>query len=208
MLKIDFHLHTEFSPDSRLRLGSLAKLCKEKGIVPAITDHNTMEGAEAFRKFKAPFIPGEEIRVSWKNWRADITGLFLTEPIPKSTDAAEALDLIKGQGGLSYLPHMFDLLRFGLRDEGLARRADIIEVFNGRSFGVFDRKAEALAKKLGKPGAAGSDSHFLYEFGKTWTEVECDGLEPKALLRAMKKGTKIVGERTSFFKRKWVRHFG
>ena len=199
-MKVDFHVHTSFSSDSRTTLEQLADAASRLGIVPAITDHSTMEGAFEFRKFKIPFIPGEEMRVFFEGKQADLSGLFLTEPIPPRIDALEALELIKEQGGLSYLPHMYDISRYGIGDGEFAEKVDIIEVFNARCIKMFDDKALALAKKLGKPMAAGSDSHFIQEFGETYTEIGGAELEPKAFLKALRK-PKIVGKRISLIKR-------
>lgn len=204
-LRIDFHVHTCFSSDGKIKLEELAGLSKSTGIIPAITDHNNMDACSTFRKFKIPFIPGEEIHVA----QGDFIGLFLSEPIPKGIDFYEALDSIRSQGAIPYIPHMFDALRPGVVKEEYGRAADIIEVFNARSFARFDKQAEEFAKREGKLMAAGSDSHYPFEFGHTYTEIDLspDQLQPKSLLRALK-NAKIVGKRTSFLKRKIAKYTG
>lgn len=204
-MKIDFHVHTLFSSDGRIQLEELASLSKKTGVIPAITDHNNMDACSPFRKFKIPFIPGEEIRVA----QGDFIGLFLTEPIPGGVDFYEALDSMHSQGAIAYVPHMFDALRPGVVKEEYGKAADVIEVFNARSFARFDKQAEEFAKREGKLMAAGSDSHFPFEFGHTYTEVRLfeEELEPKSLLRALK-NAKIVGRRTSFIKRKIAKYTG
>ncbi|MEW5996870.1 MAG: PHP-associated domain-containing protein [Candidatus Micrarchaeota archaeon] len=204
-LNIDFHVHTSFSSDGRIKLAELASLSKQFGIIPALTDHNNMDACSPFKKFEIPFIPGEEIRVA----QGDFIGLFLSEPIPEGIDFYEALDLIRAQGALAYVPHMFDALRPGVVKEEYGKAADIIEVFNARSFARFDRQAEEFAKREGKLMAAGSDAHFPFEFGHTYTELSLtpDQLEPKSLLRALK-NARIAGKRTSFLKRKIAKYTG
>ncbi len=101
----------------------------------------------------------------------------------------EAIDKIHSQGGLAYLPHMYDKSRKGVvpsKEE--ARKLDIIEAFNARCpLESFNAKAAAFADEHNLLKACGSDSHFLMEFGHTYTELpDFDLGNPKALLRALK----------------------
>ncbi len=194
-MKIDFHVHTVFSGDSTITPDSLIKKSRELGIVPALTDHSSMDAISQFKESKLPFIPGEELRVTTPSGKADLIGLFMNQPIPKNTDFYEALDLLKGQGALTYAPHPFDSLRAGLNDEKFLKEIQIIEVFNSHCLSHFDLKAEEFAKRENKSMGAGSDAHFLFEFGTTYVELELDELEPKKLLKALKNG-KIVGKRS------------
>ena len=204
-MRIDFHVHTSFSFDGRITPETLASLSKKTGVIPAITDHNNISSHSEFRKFKIPFIPGEEIETA----QGDFIGLFVTEPVKRGVDFYEALDAIRSQGAIPYIPHMFDSLRPGVKKEEYGKAADIIEVFNARSIASFDKKAEEFAKREGKLMAAGSDSHYPYEFGTTYTEIDLtpDQLQPKPLLKALK-NAKIVGKRTSLIKRKIAKYTG
>ena len=204
-MRIDFHVHTTFSFDGRIKLEELAALSKKTGVIPAITDHNSISSHSEFRKFQVPFIPGEEIETA----QGDFIGLFLSAPVKKGVDFYEALDAIRSQGAIPYVPHMFDSLRPGVKKEEYGKAADIIEVFNARSIASFDKKAEEFAKREGKLMASGSDSHYPYEFGTTYTEIDLtpDQLQPKPLLKALK-NAKIVGKRTSLIKRKIAKYTG
>jgi predicted metal-dependent phosphoesterase TrpH len=187
-MKIDFHVHTKYSIDSLSEPRDIANLCKKAGVVPAITDHNSMRAHADFRALGIPFIPAEEISTD----RGDLIGLFISEPIAKRTPFMEALDAIKSQGGLSYLPHMYDVSRNGVGEENLAAMADIIETFNARCvMPGANKKAGEFAEKHGKLKAAGSDAHFLVEVGKTYAEMPDCELEPKTLLKAIKKAKLI-----------------
>ncbi|MDD2655084.1 MAG: PHP-associated domain-containing protein [Candidatus ainarchaeum sp.] len=205
MLRIDFHVHTSHSFDGRISPEQLAALSKKTGVIPAITDHDGIGAHSEFRKFGVPFIPGEEIETA----QGDFIGLFVNEPVKRGVDFYEALDSFRSQGAIPYAPHMFDSLRPGLAKEEYGRASDIIEVFNARSLERFDKKAEEFAKREGKPMAAGSDSHYPYEFGTTYTELNLseDQLQPKPLLKALK-NAKIVGKRTSLLKRKIAKYTG
>ncbi|MBU0591058.1 PHP domain-containing protein [Candidatus Micrarchaeota archaeon] len=186
-MKIDFHVHTYYSYDSFIRPVDLVARSIAFGVVPAIADHNTVAAHETFKSLGVPFIPAEEIGTDI----GDLIGLFITEEIKKHTPFEEALDLIHEQGGIAYLPHMFDLTRHGISDPKLASKVDIIEIFNSRCLDKsLNSKAKQFAEQNNLPGAVGTDSHFIFEFGKTYTEIpkfSFDGLEnPNVLLKALK----------------------
>jgi hypothetical protein len=192
-VKIDFHNHTKYSRDSMTDLKAFVAKSKKLGVIPAITDHDSIDAHKDFRSLGALFIPGEEIGTD----KGDLIGLYLNELIPKKTPFLDALDQIRSQGGLAYLPHMFDKTRSGVGIPELAKKVDIIEIFNARSvMKEFNQKAEEFAKANKIPGGAGSDSHFLSEFGTTYTEMpEFDINEPKELMKALKsKSAKIIGK--------------
>lgn len=198
-VKIDFHIHTKYSPDSLTRLRDLGRKSERLGIIPALTDHYSIESHAEARSIGMDFIPGEEILTD----KGDLIGLYVSELIPKRVPFAEALDRIREQGGIAYLPHMFDYGRSGKHaSEGEAARVDVIEVFNARCISQEpNRKAEAFAEKHGLLKAAGSDSHNLFEFGATYTELpDFDIDSPKALLKALGRA-KLVKRPTSVLTR-------
>lgn len=202
-MKVDFHVHTNYSSDALIPAKSLIKMAKLHSIVPAITDHWSMGAIPEFQRAKIPFIPGEELRVVLPDGRfSDLIGYFLTEEIPKGIPFEEGLDLIKEQGGISCAPHPFDVMRDGMGEPKFLKKVQLIEVFNAHALSSFDEQAEEFAKKEKKLRTAGSDSHFLYEFGPTYVELNLtpEELEPKALLKALRNG-KIVGKRSSKIRR-------
>ncbi len=191
-MRIDFHVHSKYSIDTMTEPKLIVEKARGLGLCFACTDHNSTRGHAEFRRLGARFIPGEEISTD----AGDLIGLYLNEAIPKRTPLGEAMDRIRAQGGLAYLPHMFDLTRKGVGEREEARRADIVEVFNPRCIVKgFNAKAREFAEKNKKLMAAGSDSHTIWEFGKTYTEMADFDIEnegPKELLRALK-SAKIVG---------------
>lgn len=203
-MKIDFHVHTNASIDSLIKPEALARKSRETGIIPAIADHNSIQSYAKMRAIKAPFIPAEEISTD----KGDLIGLYLSEAIPKKTPILEAIDKIHAQGGLAYLPHMFDYGRSkGRASEAESSKADIIEIFNARCMSKeYNLKAAEFAKAHSLPGAAGSDSHFFFEFGRTYTDLPDFGTQdldnPKALLKALKsRNVSLVTHTAPFFVR-------
>ena len=202
-MKLDFHCHTNHSPDSIIKPKELAVKAKKLGIIPAITDHNKITVYAELKLYGMKFIPGEEIRTD----KGDLIGLYLTEVIPKHTPFLDALNMIKEQGGISYLPHMYDKTRHGVAVEELAKKVDIIEIFNARCpIQKFNEDAEEFAKKHAQLTGVGSDSHFLFEFGRTYFEIDSDfdmiKDNPKALLKVLKTKPIIIhGKKAPIFVR-------
>ncbi len=189
-MKLDLHLHTNYSPDSLNTVRDIAAKSSKLGIVPALTDHGNTNAHAAAEEAGLEFIPGEEMKTK----AGDLIGLFLTEQIEDRRDFLETLDRIREQGAIAYVPHMYDTTRQGVSSEELAKKADIIEVLNGHCTRACNDKALAFAERNGKLRGAGSDAHLIFEFGRCWIEVEDFDIEnPKEFLKAVKKG-KICGE--------------
>ncbi|MEW6528475.1 MAG: PHP domain-containing protein [Candidatus Micrarchaeota archaeon] len=198
-MKLDLHMHTWYSLDSFNGLEEIIKKTRELGIIPAITDHNNINAHAHFKKIDKEFnfIPGEEITTN----EGEIIGLYLNEAIKKGTRFLETIDLIKEQGGLTYLPHMYDNRGYGVSNLELAKKVDIIEVYNPRCLcSAHNQKAMQFAAENKKYCGAGSDSHFIFEIGNAYVELynenilDSDISEPKGLLKALKSG-KIISRK-------------
>ncbi|PKQ28764.1 MAG: histidinol-phosphatase [Candidatus Anoxymicrobium japonicum] len=204
-MKVDFHVHTVFSPDSIITFERLVASCRERGVdAVAIMDHDVIEGALEFSRLAeesrargewAPrILVGEEVRTT----DGEICGLFLKEWIPDHLSPVETMERIRAQGGLVYVPHPFDLLklkRLKAKDlEALDDMIDIIEEFNGKPRLPI---ANALARRflVGKKFArgAGSDSHEPTRLGAAYVEMDdFDG--PGDLLEKLARGV-VHGKR-------------
>jgi predicted metal-dependent phosphoesterase TrpH len=198
-MKIDFHVHTKYSVDSIIEPRELVKKALRLSIIPAIADHNTISAHREMKQLTSSFIPAEEVQTDI----GDLIFLYSGDLIRKGTGFAEALDLIHEQGGLAYLPHMYDRTRHGaVPKNGEIRKIDIVEVFNPRCLDpVYNSRARIFAEKNNLFPAAGSDSHFLFEFGKTYTEMPDFDLDsPKELLASLKKA-KLVTSAAPFYAR-------
>ena len=176
MLKADLHVHTWHSIDSSMSYGQLIESCLVKGInCVAIADHGTTEGARDLQKI-APFkiIVCEEVLTPC----GEIMGMFLKEDIPAKLPVADAIKLIREQGGLVNIPHPFDRVRpSAFRNlkvlESIAGQVDIIEVFNSRSlFPGAERRARAFAAAHNKVISYGSDGHSPSEIGCAYVEMD------------------------------------
>ncbi|MBI4233504.1 MAG: PHP domain-containing protein [Chloroflexi bacterium] len=199
MLRGDFHIHTRFSRDSATSPQRLVARCLKVGLnCIAVTDHNTIRGAQEVAKL-APFrvIIGSEV----KSAAGEITGLFLKEEVPGGLSPLETVERIKAQGGLVSIPHPFDGIRRSvIRREALEEvlpRADIVEAFNARNtFKRANEMALRAAQEHGLLVTAVSDAHHVLELGRTYTEMpEFDGT-PQGFKEALRQA-RLVGHPAS-----------
>jgi hypothetical protein len=114
-------------------------------------------------------IVGEEISTT----AGDIIGLYLKEVVPGGLELRQAVNHIRRQDGLVYIPHPFETLRQGLNLgalDSIAKEVDIIEIYNGRAvFQNRSQRAITWSIKHRIPGAAASDAHGNAGWSKTYT---------------------------------------
>lgn len=173
MYTVDLHTHSTASPDGSLRARDYkAMLDSGRLDVIAVTDHDTITFARELQQALGQrIIIGEEISTT----EGEIIGLYLTKLVKPGLGMAETIKHIHDQNGLVYIPHPFETVRRGLPRvilDHIANEVDIIEIFNGRAY--FQNKsglAKQWAKAHGVAGAASSDAHGWYGWGKTGTIV-------------------------------------
>jgi len=191
-VRVDLHLHSHFSHDGQSSLDELIQRCADCGLDRiALTDHNTVEGALALAKM-APVLAiiGEEA----KTREGEVIGLFITGRIPPYLPPEEAMDMIHGMGGLTYLPHPLDRNRAHFRGERLvelADRIDIIETYNAWCEPASNQAAARFAADLGKVSATGSDAHSARELGRSWMEME-EYSGPQDFLEKLRQARHVV----------------
>ena len=197
--KLDMHMHSEYSADSKLSLAKISGfLDKNKDFGIILSDHNQLDGAfELQKSYQDRVIAAEEIKTD----SGEVTGFFLKERIEPFKNINWTMDAIIAQGGLVYIPHPKDRLRTSrLTPEALSaaiKRADIIEGFNSRNvFGADDRKAMLLAQENDILVGCGSDAHTLWELGNSYMEFKSSfELNPDGFLKALE-GAKMCTKRT------------
>ncbi len=150
----------------------------------AITDHNTMDGWERARDFatrpendhlhELELIPG--IEVSSRD--GHIIGLWIERPIPRDLDAAETVAAIHEQGGIALAPHPFAWLPGLPEFAGVGRKFleiafDAVETRNSTPTELLNNhRTTRVNRTHSHPRSeyGGSDAHFLWAIGRTWTE--------------------------------------
>jgi predicted metal-dependent phosphoesterase TrpH len=191
-VRVDLHLHSDYSHDGQSSLDELIQRCADCGLARiALTDHNTVEGARALAKMAPELaIIGEEA----KTQEGEVIGLFITRRLPPFLPAEDVMDMIHGMGGLTYMPHPVDRHRSHFSPERiveLADRIDIIETYNAWCEPDANRAAARLAVDLGKVTATGSDAHAAHELGRSWMEIE-DYTSPQDFLKKLRNARHVV----------------
>lgn len=189
-VRVDLHIHTRVSFDCRSDPGAVVRRALEVGLDRiAITDHNEIEAALALaEEFPDRIIPGEEVKTAEG---VDITGLYLTEWIPKGTPARETCQRIRAQGGVVYVPHPFAGGKGGggrILPE-IEDLVDAVEAFNARLHDPsLNERAQRWARDRDLPLGAGSDAHTLGEIGHAWVEVPAFENDARSFLDALQRG--------------------
>ena len=197
-MRVDFHVHTAFSPDSRVTPERLAELVTERGLDGvAVTDHDSVGGGLVLLALEPPFLVVVGTEVSSRD--GDIIGLFVREDIEPGLTAEETVARIKVQGGVVVVPHPFDRFRSSaIGGPGLERisgEVDAVEAFNSRNLmSADDRRARDWALENGVPMVGGSDAHTESEVGRGWAELAGFG-DAEGLKRALQ-GSAVGGRRS------------
>ena len=175
-VRVDMHMHSEASPDSRMSPRVMAGRIRAVGLdVVCVTDHNSIAGALRLREIADGFrvIVGSEIL----SRDGEIIGLFLENDVPRGLTAEETIARVHAQGGVVSVPHPFSRNRANhIRGQALDRvrsTIDALEVFNAREALRSDNeRAAAYAAEHGIAGSVGSDSHRPSEIGAAWLEID------------------------------------
>lgn len=191
-MRVDLHLHSNYSHDGQSSLEELIQRCAEIGLDRiALTDHNTVEGAQALADLAPDLaIIGEEA----KTREGEVIGLFITRRLPPYLRPEEVMDLVHEMGGLTYIPHPLDRHRANFRLErlvDLADRIDIIETYNAWCEPAENQAAGRLATELGKVAATGSDAHAAQELGRSWMEMD-DYTTPLDFLEKLRSARHVI----------------
>ena len=210
----DLHLHSRFSIDALTKPSTIVKVCKEKGIGFALTDHDNMgaykgkDNIKQLAKKESVFlIPGEEIKVlnnkKERKCVGEVIAYFLNEPIISST-FEEIVDDIHSQGALLSCPHPFDWPRKNFKSFPKEwKNFDAMEIYNARAYyqGLNKKSeqffsSEMVGKKIAALGV--SDAHTPEEIGNGLTEI--DAVNEEEFRKEIKKcRTNVVANNKATF---------
>ena len=182
---------------------------KRRGMdVVTVTDHDSIDAAEALRRYPDFFL-SEEVTCRTSRGTELHVGVYdISErdhiEIQRRRDDLPALFAYLGERELLYaINHAFSALT-GARAEAdfdeFAERFPAVEILNGQILAVANGHAESFATRHRKIGLAGSDSHTLAALGQTYTEVH-GARDCREFLDGLKQGrTAAAGESGNYWK--------
>ncbi len=166
---IDLHIHEKtYSLGSRMSLEEIINEAKFKGLdAVCITDHENNDiknkAEEISRKMNYPVFVGFEFLTS----DGDIITLGIDEVPQEEMTAQEFIDLVDSKGGVCISAHPYRNNNRGLEDKlKIVNKLHGIEVFNGRTDDLNNKKAFDVAKELNIQGIGSSDAHSVENVGK------------------------------------------
>jgi len=191
-MRCDLHVHsiasgmcdtpglTRIAKESYNQPAEVYARCKHLGMsIVTLTDHDSIEAAEALRKYPDFFL-SEEVTVRMPTGTQIHLGVYgITEKdhveISRRRNDFVALLMYLTERRIFFsLNHVFSSLT-GRRDiedfDWFASYIPALEVRNGQMWKEANHGAQQLASKLGKASVAGSDSHTLFGVARTFTEV-------------------------------------
>ena len=192
MLKLDLHIHSQYSEDATGSPKDIIKILKKKGLQGmAITDHNTIKGALKSLQIKPKeFIVITGVEISTKD--GHMLALNVTENIKRHLSVEETVEKIIDAGGIPIVPHLFRNMS-GIKKEKLRNihtKLSAIEVFNSCSLPQTNLKTAKIAKEFSLGGTGGSDAHDPQYAGYAYTTVDTTDMNIDSILsEVIKKNT-------------------
>ena len=226
-LVVDMHSHTEASHDCNTKLKNYKDKAKQLGIGTAITDHDEIKGAKAYKKRypKQFLVPGIEVtsisnrhillyfeKISeleefykkniMHNKRKHKTNTFR---IRTKLETQEIIDKSKEQNGLSVFAHpmirgegMYRYIKTHKNKRQILKKITGIEAINSTQTIKGNMKSTEWALLEKKSFTGGSDSHILSTLGNTVTITTGETVSD-FLEKIRKKQNHVIGHSNKWY---------
>ena len=195
MFRVDLHVHSAHSADSRLPLPDIADRLSYAGLSGvAITDHNSIAShakiPELRRRFPSYlFVPGVEVSTA----EGHLLVYGVEEMPPVRRPLAETLDWARSRGGVTVLAHPLRWAH-GVGPRYLeSARVDGVEAQNGHNGPITNAKAELIGARRHLALVGGSDAHAIREIGRSFTRVPSEDVSVEGVLQALRAGRTDAG---------------
>ncbi len=193
--RVDLHVHSRYSPDSRLELRAVGDQVSLLGLQGfALTDHNTIDGHRELREIAREFprlllVPGVE--VSTEEGHLLIYGVSELPPVRRPL--AETIDWARAHGAIAALAHPLRLAHGVGRRLTETVKVPVIETANGHNSELDNAKAAVIAAHRGIPGIGGSDGHDVPELGRSYTELPTQTANVDDFMEELRTGRVLAG---------------
>ena len=183
--------------------------CKQRGMsIVTVTDHDSIDSAEVLRKHRDFFL-SEEVTVRMPSGTEMHLGVYAitekdhVEIQKRRRDFISLLMYLTERKLFFSVNHIFSGLtgRRELEDfNWFASYVPAFEIRNGQMWSESNRSAMLLAKRLGKIGVGGSDSHTLAGVALTHTQVSGSRTVEEYFTGLRSGHGKVHGEHGGYFK--------
>ena len=189
MLKLDLHIHSQYSDDGIGSPKEIIKNLKMRGLHGmAITDHNTIEGSlKALKDAPKDFVVITGVEITTLD--GHMIALGVEENIERDISIEETVEKIIDLGGTPIVPHLYRNMS-GIKKEKLKKihtKLSAIEVFNSCSVPQTNLKSVKIAKKYNLGGTGGSDSHDPTYAGYGYTVVNSSDFNKDSIISEINK---------------------
>jgi predicted metal-dependent phosphoesterase TrpH len=197
-LRLDLHVHSRYSPDSRLTLAELVGRLPYTGLRGfALTDHNSVRGNAELAELRKRhptyvFLPGTEV----STLEGHLLAYGLEESPPPRRPVVESIEWVRAHGGEPVLAHPFRLFHGVGRRIAESAPVNAIEARNGHNSEVANAKAELVGARRGIGATGGSDVHAIVELGRAFTYFPDGAQSTDDLLEALRRGRTQPGGRS------------
>ena len=196
--RLDLHVHSRHSPDSRLAIREIVDHLGERGLQGfALTDHNSIAGHEELRDLAARnpgllLIPGVEVSTR----EGHLLAYGLGELPPAGAPIEATIAWVESHGGIAVPAHPTRLFHgIGLRKvEQLSLHA--LETLNGHTAELGNARAELVAARRHIGSTGGSDVHDLRDLGRCYTQFPDEVRSVEDALGALRQGRSRSGGRS------------
>jgi len=189
-LRLDLHVHTRYSPDSRLSLEEIAMQLSYTGLKGfAVTDHNSITAHRELPGIRERFpgyllLPGVEVSTN----EGHLLVYGVSELPPVRAPLGETLEWVARANGVAVLAHPFRWSHGVGRKIVRSAPVAAIESVNGHTSLVSNAKAELVAAERHLGSTGGSDVHELADVGRAFTEFAPEIDSTDGLLDALRRG--------------------
>jgi predicted metal-dependent phosphoesterase TrpH len=170
---LDLHVHSRYSPDSRLSLEEIVARLSYAGLKGfALTDHNTVRGLAALAELQSKYpayllLPGVEVSTE----EGHLLAFGVREAPPPHRPVLETIDWVGAHGGEAVLAHPFRRAHGVGRKVAESAPVPAVETRNGHNSEIANLRAEDVAARRNLGGTGGSDAHSLADLGRAYTEI-------------------------------------
>lgn len=188
MSLIDMHIHTTFSPCSKISIYDALVTALDLGLTGiAITDHDTIEGALKAKQIASKYEIKVFIGCEVTSFEGHILAYGLSERLPMNLYAKDVIHRVHSLGGVAIAAHPFRNIENSLNNKIFELPLDGIEVFSHVPKRSINKEARTAAIELGITQIGGSDAHESKYIGRVATLFKDEIYDEDSLIEAIRK---------------------